>query len=156
MKFFDRGNQEIIGNRCDLSPPSVIFVSLLSIESLLFGLFTSCMFGDQMHSIAVNKTYIDRLKDKRQHSSQSPEDLSKIEKNIYFGCCISVPRQCTFVLHLREVVGDASPVWWLLPVLPYWNNRDEIFGFCEPGSRLGRETKYQMLSRFDNEELPEI
>ena len=31
----------------------------------------------------------------------------------------------------------------------------QLFGFCTPGSKLGRETKFKMLSKFDSEELPE-
>ena len=79
------------------------------------------------------------------HGSQ-PEDLSKRK-----GCLNKSP----FVMHLREVVGDSNMVCWFLPILPHWNNRDELFGFCQPGSKLGRETKFKMLSRYDSEELPE-
>jgi hypothetical protein len=135
---------------CALPPSSMVFMFLLCLESLLFGLFTSCMFGDQMHSIASNQTYIDRLKEQNKgggggHGSQ-PEDLSKRK-----GCLNKSP----FVMHLREVVGDSNMVCWFLPILPHWNNRDELFGFCQPGSKLGRETKFKMLSRYDSEELPE-
>jgi hypothetical protein len=132
---------------CSLPPLSILFLVLLSVESTLFGLFTSCMFGDQMHSIASNQTYIDRLKEKRNQGS-SPEDMSNSSSP-----CLNY--KSPFILHLREVVGDANIFIWFLPILPYWNDRDELFGFCQPGSKLGRETKLKMLSRHDSEELPE-
>ena len=140
-----------------IAPTSVIFLILLTVESVLFGLFTSCMFGDQIHSIASNKTYIDRLKDKRDgnsmnsginnsnNSNKSKPDHSKKTNCLY---------KSIFVMNLREVVGDSSIFIWFLPILPYWNDRDELFGFCQPGSKLGRETKFNML-RNDNEELPD-
>ena len=147
---------------CALEPGSTVLVFLLSFESLLFGLFTLCMFMDQMMSINLNKTYIDRLKDARDGSSggsngtTSADERYRINKNAQCmgGICAWLLRK-DFFLHLREVVGDSHPLLWIVPTLPRWHNRDQLFGFTMAGSKLGRETRFRMLSNHDVEELPE-
>nr|KAF6311481.1 zinc finger DHHC-type palmitoyltransferase 3 [Myotis myotis] len=49
------------------SPPTtVILLILLCFEGLLFLIFTSVMFGTQVHSICTDETSIERLKRKQQ------------------------------------------------------------------------------------------
>lgn len=147
---------------CALEPGSTVLVFLLCFESLLFGLFTMCMFMDQMMSINLNKTYIDRLKDARDGGGAGGVSGSGSGKNknknksadCMGGVCAWLLRK-EFFTHLREVVGDSHPVLWVLPTLPYWRDRDQLFGFTMAGSKLGRETRFRMLSNHDAEELPE-
>ena len=48
-------------------PSDSLFVLLLLVESLLFGLFTLCMMADQLESVSSNQTQIDRLKNEKHH-----------------------------------------------------------------------------------------
>ena len=143
---------------CALEPGSTVLVFLLCFESLLFGLFTMCMFMDQMMSINLNKTYIDRLKDARDGGAAdagSGKDKSKSKSaDCMGGVCAWLLRK-EFFMHLREVVGDSHPMLWALPTQPFWRDRDQLFGFTMAGSKLGRETRFRMLSNHDAEELPE-
>ena len=143
---------------CALEPSSTVLVFLLCFESLLFGLFTMCMFMDQMWSINLNKTYIDRLKDARDGGDPSSSEVSGKNKfkraDCMGGVCAWLLRK-EFFAHLREVVGNSHPLLWVLPTLPYWHDRDQLFGFTMAGSKLARETRFRMLSNHDAEELPE-
>lgn len=47
---------------CNPEVDEHLLVIFLLVESVLFGLFTLCMLGDQMSSILSNQTQIDRLK----------------------------------------------------------------------------------------------
>jgi uncharacterized membrane protein (Fun14 family) len=51
-------------------------VILLLVESILFGLFTLCMMGDQVPVITTNQTQIDKLKNQRH------EAKVRLNKNI--------------------------------------------------------------------------
>jgi len=86
---------------------------LLTIEALLFGLFTTCMACEQITSVMYNQTYIDRLQAKRG-------DVSKSTNHGILG-------------NLREVFGDAdSYLNWLVPTVASWKDRDEIMGYTVP------------------------
>ena len=50
---------------CNAEIDQHLVVIFLCVESVLFGLFTLCMLGDQLSSIASNQTQIDRLKNTR-------------------------------------------------------------------------------------------
>ena len=128
---------------CTPAAGTIVMTALLCFESMLFGLFTTCMYCDQMYSIWSNQTYIDRLKQKRDQPDQS-----KLRPRC--GCLRS-----QFFVHLREVVGDTHPVTWILPTRPMWRDREQLFGFCEPGTKLGREASFSML-KTGAEEMPEI
>lgn len=51
-----------------------LFVVFLMVESVLFGLFTMCMMGDQLSNISTNTTQIDRLKNTIFAQDQSDVD----------------------------------------------------------------------------------
>lgn len=87
-----------------------LLVIFLVIESILFGLFTMCMLGDQMSSISINQTQIDRLKGTK-HEQQT-------EVNEVFG----TPYTSFFRWN------------WLIPVAVSFGDkklRDRILGFRE-------------------------
>lgn len=46
-------------------PSDALFVLMLLVEAILFGLFTLCMMADQLDSVTSNQTQIDRLKNQR-------------------------------------------------------------------------------------------
>lgn len=48
-------------------PSDSLFVLMLLVEAILFGLFTLCMMADQLDSISSNQTQIDRLKNEKHH-----------------------------------------------------------------------------------------
>lgn len=50
------------GRGCRGEMDAHLVVVFLLVESILFGLFTLCMLGDQLSSILTNQTQIDRLK----------------------------------------------------------------------------------------------
>lgn len=50
------------GHKCHSTPRNHFLVIFLVVESILFGLFTLCMLGDQLSAIGSNQTQIDRLK----------------------------------------------------------------------------------------------
>ena len=123
---------------CKPDPVSSIMMALLGFESLLFGLFTTCMFCDQVYSITTNETYIDRLK--------AGGKKQKVR------WCNS-----SFFEHFQEVVGDADGAllrWWL-PVDPQWKDREQVLGFCAPGSVRGTRSSFQLLHGSGGEELAE-
>jgi hypothetical protein len=50
------------------TPEQGLFVILLLVESILFGLFTLCMMGDQASVVTTNQTQIDKLKNQRHET----------------------------------------------------------------------------------------
>lgn len=108
------GKIELRADFCDkVSPESRVMLILLTIEALLFGLFTTCMACEQITSVMYNQTYIDRLQAKRG-------DASKSTNHGILG-------------NLREVFGDAdSYLNWLVPTVASWKDRDEIMGYTVP------------------------
>ena len=51
---------------------------LLTIEALLFGLFTTCMACEQITSVMYNQTYIDRLQAKRGDASKCAQLIATV------------------------------------------------------------------------------
>jgi palmitoyltransferase ZDHHC3/7/25 len=62
-------------------PADSLFVLMLLVEAILFGLFTLCMLADQTDSITSNQSQIDRLKNQNH--------MAQVEVNEVFG----TPRQ---------------------------------------------------------------
>ena len=111
------GKQEFVPPHCVNSrhPENIIFIILLCIESLLFGLFTMCMLCDQIHSVVTNQTYIDRLKDKNSNSKRRRRGAGWWAR---------------FCTHMREVVGDRPKIQdWFLPTTPKWKDMELLYGF---------------------------
>ncbi|XP_023384793.1 palmitoyltransferase ZDHHC3 [Pteropus vampyrus] len=66
------------------SPPTtVILLILLCFEGLLFFIFTSVMFGTQVHSICTDETGIERLK--RKHQPREYRGSWKLVQDIFGG-----------------------------------------------------------------------
>ena len=102
---------------CALEPSSTVLVFLLCFESLLFGLFTMCMFMDQMWSINLNKTYIDRLKDAQTAAISSSEVSGKNKfkrADCMGGVCAWLLRQSFRHTYERS-----------------WETRTRSCGFCQ-------------------------
>lgn len=99
---------------CFDRPTDLLYILGLVVESLLFGLFTSCMMVDQWDVVVSNVTHIDKLK------GESGGDR---------------------VAGLTEVFGmlkgnATSPRWdWMSPfarVCFPTGLKDEIMGYCRP------------------------
>lgn len=85
-----------------------IFIIVLLVESVLFGLFTLCMMGDQSAVVSTNQTQIDRLK--------NTHHVTKVRFNEVFGC----PDDVKFRFD------------WLVPTpvhFPDVSTREQILGF---------------------------
>ena len=54
----------MLSNTCG-SENQLVYTMFLFIESILFGMFTLCMLGDQLSSLRTNQTQIDRLKNEK-------------------------------------------------------------------------------------------
>jgi len=76
----------------------VIHIMCLLIESILCGLFTICMLGDQASVVATNHTQIDRLKN-------THHDL-QVEINEVFGCNSDVKFQFSWLLPIPVTFSD--------------------------------------------------
>jgi len=109
-----------------------VFLALLLMESLLFGLFTACMLCDQMSSILSNRTQIDRLQGK------------EFEKNSFFQ-------------NLREVMGDPNgSTDWLWPTKPRWRDWEIIFGYCLPRRMRSTPMRRPPASTSDPKQVSEF
>lgn len=116
------------GNFCLDDPAHLLSLSLLTIESLLFGLFTSCMMVDQWDVVTTNLTHIDRLKGETFFMEQHQERMKNGPRvNEVFGIGNTG----------RNLLKNASSFRsdWLSPfvrvVFPD-SIHDEIMGFCRP------------------------
>jgi len=97
------------GYRCHSGASHQLLVIFLVVESILFGLFTLCMLGDQVSAIQSNQTQIDRLKNTKATTYQN---------------------------EVNEVCGSARTErfqWqWLLPIKVHFesaNIRDRVLGY---------------------------
>jgi hypothetical protein len=86
-----------------------ILYLLLAVEAALFGLFTMGMLCEQMSTLVSNRTYIDRLQDKRDGKKGPNGQISQ---------------------SLWEVFGDVdSAADYLLPTKPHWEVWEDLFGY---------------------------
>lgn len=114
---------------CLDDPSQLISLIGLTIESLLFGLFTSCMMVDQWDVVTTNLTHIDRLKGETFFMEQYQERMNKKgpRVNEVFGI------GKTGRLLMANAANFRSD--WLSPfvrvVFPD-SIHDEIMGFCRP------------------------
>lgn len=81
-----------------LSAWEVIHILCLLVESILCGLFTICMLGDQASVVATNYTQIDRLKNSH-HELQ-------VDINEVFGCSSDVKFQFDWLLPIPVTFSD--------------------------------------------------
>lgn len=116
------------GHKCHSGARNHLAVIFLVVESILFGLFTLCMLGDQMSAIASNQTQIDRLKNTKH----------------------------TYQTEVNEVCGSARAVRfhhsWLYPLpvhFPEGNIRDRVLGYRllhSTGGGCGEECENEEFS----------
>ena len=123
--------------RCVDHPTDLLPLIGLTVEALLFGLFTLCMMFDQWDVVMTNLTHIDRLKGEDYYNTQMnghARNLVKIRQGV------------------NEVFGTGGlltrkgfHVTWLSPfhrVCYPESVRDDILGYCRPcglgGDLFGR------------------
>ena len=95
-----------------------IYVSLLVLEAILFGMFTACMITDQWPGVTTGVSQIDKLKGEDGSKSEASHDFNEI-----FG-------------------GDRGvTLEWFLPVGFHFPEsiKDEVFGYCVPCSSSSTE-----------------
>ena len=113
------------GHKCHASSRHQLLVIFLVVESILFGLFTLCMLGDQLSAISSNQTAIDRLKGTKHN----------------------------YQVEVNEVCGSARSVKfhhsWLMPVpvrFPDGTVKDKVLGYrLSRGSNSGEGEEFNPL-----------
>jgi len=117
-------------SHCFENPSDVSYLIGLALESLLFGLFTSCMVIDQFETVSTNLTQIDRMKGESFNN-----DLPDV--NEVFG---------------GNGIQSGFRLDWLAPIAVKFpaSVRDEIYGFCIPcttvADRISRNGDVEMSS----------
>jgi len=108
-------------NVCDTPPGHTVAHIMLAIVAILFGLFTGCLFFDQLNNIATNTTQIDRMKGEgRADADAAAMDIDD-RKQLWH--------------NLGEVFGG-DPArngvhWtWLLPTPVTFRDPEGLSGFC--------------------------
>ena len=127
------------GPRCVDHPADLLPLIGLTVEALLFGLFTLCMMCDQWDVVMTNLTHIDRLKghDTLQHRVQAGI-------NEVFGTGRSMTSSSSALPHHHHHHGNYRRGFhftWLSPLHKVCfpeSVRDDIFGYCRPVSGGGR------------------
>ena len=108
---------------CLDDPTDLLRLMGLGIESLLFGLFTSCMMVDQWDVVATNLTHIDRLKGEQYFMERRDgPNISEV-----FGIGKKTED--------KEKLNSKFQGHWLSPfvdVLFPDSINDQIMGFCRP------------------------
>lgn len=105
---------------CDSSPGQVFGTIVLTIVALLFGLFTGCLFVDQVNNIISNTTQIDRLKGGPERDNVLDSDIDD-RKQLWH--------------NLGEVFGG-DPArhgirWtWFVPVPVTFEDPERLTGYC--------------------------
>jgi len=104
-----------------------LVIVFLVVESILFGLFTLCMLGDQISTIATNMTQIDRMKLQQQQQQQqqqqgndnNPNGNSPLGKPPRHPPKIPSTVANSLLHEINEVFGGSIRSWfeihWLFP-----------------------------------------
>ena len=142
------------GPRCIDHPNDLLPLVGLTVEALLFGLFTICMMADQWDVVVTNLTHIDRLKGNNYHHGQQHQHADAYGKlPSYYHQHVGNPMRIMRA-GINEVFGtgrnapmSSSPLTifprskfhytWLSPLHTVCfpeNVRDDIFGYCRPCS----------------------
>lgn len=148
------------GPRCVDHPNDLLPLVGLTVEALLFGLFTICMMADQWDVVMTNLTHIDRLKGNhnqhhhhglQQHQRQHADAYGKLPAyyHQHVGNPMSIMRaginEVFGTVRHAAVSSSTSTLFprskfhytWLSPLHKVCfpeNVRDDIFGYCRPCS----------------------
>lgn len=79
-----------------------LLVIFLVIESILFGLFTMCMIGDQWTTISSNQTQIDRLKNTKYEYQEEVNEVCGSPSHVTFSWSWLYPRAVKFTDDLKH------------------------------------------------------
>lgn len=163
------GRHAIHGPRCVDHPTDLLPLVGLTVEAILFGLFTLCMMVDQWDVVMTNLTHIDRLKGEthQNHSHGYPR-----QQHSGYGQLPHYNQQHSQNLKKRaginEVFGTVRQTMsmsrfhytWLSPLHKVCfpeNVQNDIFGYCRPcggggsSSSASRSVKsMEMVGRGDN------
>jgi hypothetical protein len=71
-------------HKCHTSARLQFLVIFLVVESILFGLFTLCMLGDQFSAISSNQTQIDRLKGTKHNYQMEVNEVCGSQRSVRF------------------------------------------------------------------------
>ena len=82
----------------------LLFVLFLFIESMLFGLFTLCMLGDQLSSLRTNQTQIDKLKNEKHEVRVEVNEVCGTPSELAFHWGWFFPLPVAFTETVREKV----------------------------------------------------
>lgn len=95
------------GHKCHSTARVQFLVIFLVVESILFGLFTLCMLGDQLSAISSNQTQIDRLKGTKHNYQLEVNEVCGSPRSVRFQLSWFLPIAVAFpdVIIREKVLG---------------------------------------------------
>ena len=82
----------------------LLYVLFLFVESMLFGLFTLCMLGDQLHALKSNQTQIDKLKNQKHDIKVEVNEVCGTPQELNFHWSWFFPLPVSFSETVREKI----------------------------------------------------
>ena len=73
-----------------------MFVLMLFVEAVLFGIFTACMMSEQCSAVSTQQTHIDRLKNVRHETEDSFNEVFGTETHNGFQLSWLIPTGAIF------------------------------------------------------------
>lgn len=137
------------GPRCVDHPTDMLPLVGLTVEALLFGLFTVCMMCDQWEVVTTNLTHIDRLKGAQHHGHDGYRQLPQHHGGA--GARGAINEVFGTGRHLLSSLSGSSAAphsrfhyTWLSPLhrVRFPDAvRDDIYGYCRPAPCGGAASK---------------
>lgn len=106
---------------CLDNPASLLSIIALTVESVLFGLFTLCMMADQWDVVLTNVTHIDRLKGDIFEESADSAGVNEV-----FGIGVGGGKGKRWANFRTDWLSPFTKVCFPVSV------EDDIMGFCRP------------------------
>ena len=105
------------------SPGDALVVIIVALFAVMFSLFTSCLFTDQMSNILSNTTAIDRLKGHDGHTDGTAASRGDVDDSR------------AMWENLEGVFGgdpwkEGVRLTWLLPTPISYGNPESLTGYC--------------------------
>lgn len=102
---------------CDVPAGDAAVIIAMTLFAILFGLFTGCLFVDQLNSVFTGTTQIDRMKGYGPHGQRDANERKQFWDNI------------------SEVVGgdpykDGFSIHWLIPTAVKFRDPEGLTGYC--------------------------